>query len=115
MAVLTERKVWRRTEAPVYQRRTRRAAQLNERQQANVLEALKVLRVRFGSWASLARAMGILKGAMSRVVTGESRPHAGHAVRAARVAGVSPEDILKGRLFHADMCPMCGTRGVIRG
>ncbi len=113
MAVLTERKVWRRERREPRKRSRNPAQNLTERQQANVRHALEVLRIRLGSWAELARAMGVLRAAVSRVVRGVTAPHAGYAMRAARVAGVPVDDIISGEFVRSGTCPFCGRPGAL--
>ena len=110
MAILRERKVWKREAAPAYERPFARAEVLKGYEQRNVLRAMAVLRLRCGSWAKLARVLGVHKKAVSRVRTGETKPHGGLAVRVARAAGVPVDEILNGKFVRRGTCPWCGRR-----
>ena len=107
MTILRERKVWRRAPSPV-RRDFEKTWQLNETERANVLAAMVVMRARLGGWARLARAMGIHKKCVSRVVTGETKPSAGIAVRVASVARVSVGRVLSGEFARLGQCFACG-------
>lgn len=106
MTILTERKVWKR--APV--EREIRILGLTAEEQDNVRAAMRVLRIRHGSWAALAKALGMsfktLKLAVSK--RGYRRPTPGLALHVARLAGVPMEDVISGAFPKPGACPMCG-------
>jgi DNA-binding transcriptional regulator YdaS (Cro superfamily) len=74
----------------------------------NVLDAMDVMRARLGGWSPLARAMGVHKKTLSRVVTGETKASAGIAVRVARVARVNVGRVLSGEFARLCRCFACG-------
>jgi hypothetical protein len=108
MAVLTERKVWRRPDAELPERKRLDPNRLKDGEVAYVRAALDVLRIRVGSWRRLAEVMHIGRMRVNRVASGSRRPDVAFAVRLARVAGVPVEDITRGRFVRRGMCPMCG-------
>ena len=104
MTILTERKVWRR-ERP--KNTTKRSTDLTPDEQENVRRALRFLRVRFGGWPNLAKAIDanwatLRDRTYGRTVSG------GLALRVARAAGTSLEDVLSGAWPLAGACPHCG-------
>lgn len=105
MAVLAERKVWRREREA---KSTARLNRLASNEEENVLAALRLLRARRGSWALVARAMGVTKRQLSAYRNGELRPSAGLAVRVARIASVSVDDVLSGEFATPQRCAACG-------
>jgi hypothetical protein len=82
---------------------------LTTEEQTNVRTALKFLRARCGAWEPLAKALGSKTITMSRVANGRTAS-ASLAVRVARLAGVSVDDVLAGRYPGAGTCPYCGHR-----
>jgi len=106
MAVLTERRVWRRELKPAPP--TSPANRLTAEQQRNVMAALRVLYVRYGNWRAVGKAMGLSNPVIARIGKGTDKPSAGIALRAAALAGVSGEDVLSGTFGKPECCPMCG-------
>lgn len=108
MAILVARTVWRREPS-----RKRRANPMTPEAQANVARALRILRVRYGSWKALAEAMGTTRATLQTVTTpaGRKRLGAGIAIRAAKVAGVPVDDLLAGAWPKDGACPWCGRCG----
>jgi DNA-binding XRE family transcriptional regulator len=106
MAILTERRVWRRELKPP--RATSPANRLTPEQQQNVMAALRVLYVRHGTWRDVGKAMGLSKAVMARIAKGTDKPSAGIALRAAALAEVPVEDVLSGKFGKPEVCPMCG-------
>jgi hypothetical protein len=105
MAVLRERKVWRKPKAP----KSLRAVELDAVQCDNVLAALFTVRERFRGWSTLARALGMPPLALYRVIRGEAAPEAGLGVGIARIADVSPGEVISGEFAKPRRCPLCGT------
>jgi DNA-binding XRE family transcriptional regulator len=103
MPILKSRKVWKKTPAP-----TRHVNRLSPDEVANVMAAMRVLRGRHGTWVEVARAMGLSKRTVVRFASGEAAPTAGMAIRVARLAGVSIDDVLSGEFAKPRMCPTCG-------
>ena len=84
---------------------------LTAEEQAGVRQAVRALRKRYRSWQKLAQALGLglpLKS-LERGLQGKDRPLSpGLAIRAARLAGVPVDDVLKGLFPKPGQCPMCG-------
>jgi hypothetical protein len=102
--ILTERVTWRK---PRPQNETRRSTDLTPAEQENVRVALRFLARRHGDLSKLAKAMRADRTAVQRASGGRA-VSAGIALRAARVAGVSVEDVLAGRFPVPGTCPHCG-------
>lgn len=101
MAILTEKKSWTRPKRA-------RGFELTATEQANVKKALTALRIRMGGWDELAKAIGATRDAVTKNGNKRGRPTAGMALRAARVAKVSVEEILSGSWPKPGTCPHCG-------
>lgn len=69
--------------------------------------AMRFLRVRCGSWASLAKAIRG-SGITLQTMVHRKPPSAGVAIRLARIAGVPVDDLLTGRFPPPGACPHCG-------
>jgi len=106
MAILTERKVWKRPPAP--KPAIDRINRLTPEEAENVRAALHVARALFGTLKGLARQMGVTRRALVRFSSGESKATAGLALRIARLVGVSVEDVLSGAYAKPHKCPTCG-------
>ena len=106
MAILREREVRRRA---VTARSRQRMDRLPTEQAANVRQAARVLRTRFGDTEALAKALGITPKTTQRLClpAGEA-PSAGAALRVAAAAGVPVEDVLSGAWPAPGACPLCG-------
>jgi hypothetical protein len=105
MTILRERVVWKK-DRPASQ--TRRSSDLTPEEQANVRAAMMYLRVRHGTLRRLARLMraneGTVMHAMHRTVS------AGIALRVARVAETTMEDLIGGAWLPPGVCRHCGRR-----
>ena len=103
MAILTEKKVWKRksTKKP-------RGGVLTPEECANVRRALRFLRVRFGNTVTLAEKMGFMKGTIINATGKQCIATAALALSAARLAGVRVDDILAGEWPPEGACPHCG-------
>jgi len=110
MAILLAKKVWRRDQ-PKRKLHTQLAA-LTPAEQANVLALAKELRARYRSWKAFAQAVGVRGLTLYRACTGIQAPCAGLALRLARVAGVTVEEVLAGVFARPGCCPMCGKSGI---
>ena len=97
MAILTERKVWRRPSPPDPRRSLGR---LTETESANVLRAMAVLRQRLGTWRKVAVALRVDRRTMMRARAGTARVTAAFALRVARALGEPLGDVLT----QADDC-----------
>jgi transcriptional regulator with XRE-family HTH domain len=104
MAILRERRVWKRAPRP----RGDRIDALTPEQRANVRRTMDILRTKHGDWKRVARVMGVSSQALMRALSGTGKPGAGVAVRAARLAGVTVEDVIGGAYAKAWVCPTCG-------
>lgn len=105
MAILRERKTWRRhtTEA------TRPSSvRLTPEERANTKRALAFLRTRAGSWRALAVAIGQPFSRMAKAVQKGRPVTARMAILVARYAKVPIEDVLSGAWPVAGVCPHCG-------
>lgn len=105
MAILRERKTWKKERQP---RATDRLDRLTPEEEANVYAAMNVLRIRYGGMDGVAKAMGASKFAVQTAMQKGRRPTAGLALKAARLAGVPVEDVLTGAFPKPGACPMCG-------
>lgn len=70
--------------------------------------ALRVLRVRHGTWGAVAKRLGLRPKTLVHNVADNGRPTAATALAVARLAGVPIDDVLAGRWPPAGCCPMCG-------
>jgi hypothetical protein len=105
VAILTEKKTWRRERPP---RETRHASDLTPEEQGHVKRALRTLRQREGGWEKLSAIIRTTKASLTSYVAAKGRPTAGVALRAARLAGVPLEELLAGRWPAEGACPCCG-------
>lgn len=103
MAILRTRETWKK---PTVSRA--RGLDITPEEQANVRAAIRVLRLRYGSIAKLAAAMGASERTLGHAAARDGKPSAALAIRIARAAGVPVEDILAGNWPAAGACPMCG-------
>lgn len=104
MAILRERKVWRRTPD---RRVDLEALARRSDERANVRRALFALRIEYGSWARGARALGMPGDTLTKMMRrGGASMEA--AVLLARLRAVSVEDVLSGAALRRGVCPMCG-------
>jgi hypothetical protein len=104
MAILRERVSYREARPA---NETRHSSDLTQDEQKNARAAIRFLAKRHGTYAKLAKAMGANLGTV-RAATQRGIVSAGIALRVARVAGVSVEDVLGGRFPVAGACPLCG-------
>jgi hypothetical protein len=107
MAILTERRVWTKPRSATA---TRRSSDLTPEEQANARKAIRFLAKRFGTYRKLAEAIGAKRATVLLAGRTAGRVSAGIALRVARVAGVSLEDVLAGRFPADGACPYCGRR-----
>jgi hypothetical protein len=106
MTILTMRESWRK---PRSAGETRRSADLSPEEHANVRKALRFLVARLGGRAKVAASLKVSVQALDGACySARKRPSAALAIRTARVAGVSVEDVLAGRFPIAGACPHCG-------
>ena len=104
MAILTQRKTWRRQRtSPAYN-----TCPLTPEEHANVRRVLGVLRVRLGTLKSVAEELNASISAIRKASMVRSKPTAGLALRVARYVDVPMEDVLSGAYPKPGACPMCG-------
>ncbi len=84
-----------------------RRGDLTPDEQRHVKAALHFLRIRAGSMARLAKCLRTTHNALS-LMAYRRRPNASLAVRLARFAGVTVDDVLNGRFPAPGTCPHCG-------
>jgi hypothetical protein len=101
MAILKEATRWRAPKAS-------RGPDLTADEQVRVKVALAFLAKRHGTFATLAKAMGLKRATVLYAASKRGSVTAGVALRAARAAKVPLEDILSGTFPKAGSCPMCG-------
>ena len=105
MAILTEKKTWRRELSPEAER-IKNLPRLTDQEKANVRRAIHFLRARYGTPSRLAEAMGITEANLEKLRS-PSRPQTPRlAVIVARVAGVDVGDVISGA--WPSECPTCG-------
>jgi len=76
-------------------------------EQRNVRTAMRYLRRQVGTRAALAEALHFGTTSVKRVMDGSKSVSASMALRVARLAEVSIDDLLAGR-FVPSACPRCG-------
>jgi len=102
-------------QGPRPRRRRKDVLSLTPDERRNLRQALKNLRLRFGTWACLAEVMDV--PVLSLKAAASPRPGFGSyglALRAARAAGSTIEAILSGKLTPAGACPHCGAKDAER-
>jgi hypothetical protein len=85
---------------------------LTAEEQKNVRAALRFLRIRIGA-DNLAKVLHAHKATVRLVIAGRA-VSASIAVRTAKLAGVSVDDVITGRFPPAGVCPHCGHQTVTR-
>jgi hypothetical protein len=108
MAVLTEARSWRREPKA---RARLSPDRLTPEESANVRKALRFLRARHGGTEKLAEALGVGAKSLATMLSKKGKPGAGLALRAAKMAGVPAEDVLRGAWPVDGSCPYCGRSG----
>lgn len=89
-------------------KRTKRAGDLTAAESANVRTALKFLRTRCGGWDGVASALAFARTSLTDTAHGRIPPSASMAIRIARIAGTTIDDVLAGRFPAVGACPYCG-------
>lgn len=80
---------------------------LDLKEQNNVRTALRYLRRCVGTWAAVAQAVGLSPQGLEKTVSGRRPVSASVALRVARTARTSFDDLLSGH-FLPGACPRCG-------
>jgi hypothetical protein len=83
---------------------------LTAREQKAVRTALRFLRLRVGAWGPLAKALRYEWDSIQKVATGKRAvtPALALALRVARFAGVTMDELLAGQWLSVRVCPHCG-------
>lgn len=103
MAILRTRETWRKPKGA-----GSRTPDLTDAEIANVKRAICVMRIRLGSHAALATALGTNAQALKDSVSRSRKPSVALALRVSRVVGVPLEDVLSGAWPPEGSCPHCG-------
>jgi len=98
---------WKRERRPS-SRATVRLDRLTPEEERCVVLALRVLRTNYRTWTALERALKVDANTLERIGRGKSRAVAGLAIRIARLAGCTVEDVLSGQFTKGLVCPTCG-------
>ena len=77
-------------------------------EQANVLTAMRHLRVKCGGWKPLADALGFSPHTIRHVREGDKGVSASMALRVAKLAAVGVDEVLTGNYPPLGVCPHCG-------
>lgn len=109
MAILRERQVWKRVDGRKLQGKLPDLDLLTADEQARMRTALDVLRISYGDWRKVAKALKSNRTTITRIVCIKRRCTPSFAARVARLLGVPLGEILAGRFPKA--CPLCGARG----
>jgi len=107
MAILLAKKVWKlQRSRPL--KATMRPCELTLAEQHNVRAMALKLRAQYRSWKALAAALGVNRITLVRAQPGKQAPTVGLALRVARLAGVTIDDVLGGVFAKPGRCSMCG-------
>ena len=74
----------------------------------HVRAALRFLRFRCGTWATLARALRFKDTTLANIAGGHKTVTATLAVRIAKFARIGVDDVLTGKFPAPGTCPHCG-------
>jgi hypothetical protein len=81
---------------------------LSPEQQANVLAAIRFLRIRVGNWKLLAKTLEFQGSTMKNVMKGINPVSVNMAFRIAKLAQVPFDDVTSGKYPVKGTCPHCG-------
>lgn len=81
---------------------------LIDKEQRAVRTALRFLRLRVGAWGPLAKALRYEWDSIQKVATGKRAVTPALALRVARLAGVTMDELLAGQWLSVRVCPHCG-------
>lgn len=79
-------------------------------EQKNVRAALRFLRLRCGTWATVAKALHMGESTVGNIVIGRTVVTPTLTFRIARLVKVGVDDLLAGRFPPPGTCPHCGHR-----
>lgn len=104
------------TEPPKKRRGLSPALSLSPDEIRHLRTAIKNTARKLGSWALLANTIGMpLLSLRHAVYASKHRPSGTLAIRVAKVAGVSVETVLTGKLAVAGRCPTCDAHIAVGG
>lgn len=93
--------VWKRkSKVPL----KRRPGLLSQEEQDNVRRAIQALRRHHGSLRKVAKLLGMGRPSLERIMAPKGTITAAVALEAARLAGVTMDDVLEGRFPRPVMC-----------
>ena len=81
---------------------------LTDKEQKHVRTALRFLRLRVGAWAPIAEGLRFACDTVEKTINGRRPVTPAMALRVARLADVSVDDLLAGRWLSPRTCPHCG-------
>ena len=81
---------------------------LTAKEQKHVRTAIRFLRLRIGRLEPFARALRLEADTLTKVLSGRRGVTASLALRVARFAEVTVDDLLAGKYLPARTCPHCG-------
>jgi hypothetical protein len=93
MAKPGERIHWKREKPP---RQWTRPGELTPTENANVMDALWLVHAEHRPWSRVAMLLGVNYRYLRRITDGYQVPGPGMAIRVARLAGLSTDDVLAG-------------------
>jgi hypothetical protein len=85
-----------------------KCADLTAEEAQHVRAALRFLRTRCGTWATLAKVLGFAVVTLENSANGHATISAALVFRVARFAKVGIDDVLSGRYPAPGTCPHCG-------
>ena len=87
---------------------TKPCLSLTEEEAARLRTLIVNLHRVFTTWAALSGAMGVRPSTLTHIACGATRGSPGVLLLAARVARMTVEQVLSGKLDVAGRCPTCG-------
>lgn len=106
MPILTAKQVWKKPVDP--RSRVKVLNRLDPVEEERVRRAMEFLRLRYGNWNGVAKAMGYHRVTIERVLNLRRTATAAFALRVAKQLGVTLGHVLSGARPKAGECPMCG-------
>lgn len=84
------------------------ALKLTPDEQDSVRAVFRLLRQRFGTWESLAKALGMCKRTLTKVMYRDKNVTTDMAFRVSRLVKAPLEDVIAGKWPAEGACPFCG-------
>lgn len=81
---------------------------LDEKEQRHVRTALRFMRIRVKGWAPLGEALHLRSDTLERIANGRRAATPGLAIRMARLADVTFDELVAGRWLSPRVCKRCG-------